>query len=89
MLNELAWVDAYGSLLLYGLSPKEMGQQYNQVVKAVKKNIKDKYFPELSNVSQLANVIDLRRTSFYPLGKADNESEGVPFDDLLKGLPKE
>lgn len=58
-----------------------------QIVTVVDKNIKDKYFPELSNVSQLAKVIDLRRTSFYPPSKAGNESEVVPFEDLLRKLP--
>jgi hypothetical protein len=33
LLNEIAWHDAYGAALLYGISPKGMGQQCNQMVK--------------------------------------------------------
>ena len=50
LLNELAWHDAYGAALLYGISPTRVGQQRNQMVTKVRQVIKDKFFPELASI---------------------------------------
>ena len=47
LLNEMAWNDAYGAMLLYGISPNLMGLQCKEVVSKVPKKINDKYFAEL------------------------------------------
>jgi hypothetical protein len=85
LLNEIAWHDAYGAALLYGISPKRMGQQCNQMVTKVRQGIKDKFFPELSSVRQFAKVTDISRASFY-LKVGDKEVKVREFDTLLLDL---
>jgi hypothetical protein len=86
LLNELAWHDAYGAALLYGISPQRMGQQCNQMVTKVSQEIKDKFFPELSSVRQFAKVTDISRSSFYLKAGDDTEVKEGTFEGLLKGL---
>ena len=85
LLNEIAWHAAYGAVLLYGISPKRMGQQCNQMVTKVRQEIKDKYFPELSSVRQFSKVTDISRASFY-LDRNKKENKQDSFEGLLKRL---
>ena len=86
LLNEIAWHDAYWTVLLYGVSPKRIGQQCNQMVTKVRQEIKDKYLPELSSVRQFSKATHISRVSFY-LGKAASESKEESFPDLSRKLP--
>jgi hypothetical protein len=88
LLNEIAWHDAYGAVLLYGISPKRMGQQCNQMVTKVRQEIKDNFFPELSSVRQFSKVTDISRASFYLKIGVEEVKEGT-FKDLLKGLEED
>lgn len=45
--------------------------------------VKQNYFAELSNVSQLKKATDMSRGTFYP-SKSDKEAEHQSFDDILK-----
>ena len=85
LLNEIAWHDVYGAVLLYGISPNLMGLQCKQMVKKVRQEIKDKFFPELSSVRQFSKVTDISRASFY-LKAGDKEVKEGTFEGLLKGL---
>jgi hypothetical protein len=85
LLNEIAWHDAYGAALLYGISPKRMGQQCNQMVTKVRQGIKDKYFPELTSVRQFSKATDISRASFYLSGEENANKQGA-FDGLLTEL---
>jgi hypothetical protein len=88
LLNEIAWHYAYGAALLYGISPKRMGQQCNQMVTKVRQEIKDKYFPELASIRQFAKSTDISRASFY-LAASKKESKKGTFDELLRGFESE
>lgn len=84
-LNSLAWHDAYGCMLAYGISPKKLGQQFKQVLALMDDEVKQNYFAELSNVSQLKKATDMSRGTFYS-PKADKEAEHQSFDDILKDV---
>lgn len=86
LLNELAWFDAYGAALYYGISPKRMGQQCNQMISKVRQEINHKFFPEFSSIRKFAKATDISQTSFY-LKPTSHDAEKEPtFGDLLKGL---
>ena len=86
LLNEMAWNDVYGAMLLYGISPNLMGLQCKEVVSKVPKKINDKYFVEFSSIRKFAKVTNISRASFYLKRAGKDDDKGKTFKDLLKGL---
>jgi hypothetical protein len=87
-LNEMAWHEVYGNILQYGLSPANIGYQLRQMVKKLDKDIKKKYFPELSNIALLVKVTDIGRSTYFEKG-AKTESKAKSYDDVLKDISAE
>jgi hypothetical protein len=84
-LNAMAWNEVYGDILLHGLSPKYIGYQLRLVVKKLDNNVKKKYFPELSNVSQLGRVTDIGKSTYYEK-EPTKESKAKSYDDVVKDI---
>ena len=88
-LNEMAWNDAYGAMLLYGTSPNLMGLQCKEVVSKVPKKINDKFFPEFSSVRKFSKVTDISRASFYLKPAGNDDKKDVTFKGLLKRIEQD
>ena len=86
LLNEMAWNDAYGAILLYGINPNLMGLQCKEVLSKVPKKLNDKYFSKFSSIRKFAKVTNISRASFYLKPAHKNDGESTTFKDLLKQI---
>jgi hypothetical protein len=85
LLKAIAWADAYGCMLLYGLSPKQVGYQLHQVIDKLDNDVMKTYFPELSKKAQLVGATDISSSAL-----AEDKSKQVKpvrtFGDALKEI---